>query len=137
MKGFNPYLTFAGDCLEALEYYKLCFNGEIMSIQTFGESPMAVESDQSKKIMHAIFKAGNIFFMASDAAPGQPVHKGNTVTLNVDYENPAIQEKVFAKLANGGTVHMPLQDTFWGARFGMVTDQFGVNWMSNCELKKK
>jgi PhnB protein len=137
MKGFNPYLTFSGDCRDALNYYKQCFNGEIVSMQTFGEAPGTSEGPQGKMIMHAVFRAGSIFFMASDAAPGQPLHGGNNITLNVDFENADLQEKVFKKLADGGVVNMPLQDTFWGARFGMVTDKFGINWMTNCELKKK
>jgi PhnB protein len=136
MKGFNPYLSFDGNCREALEYYKQCFNGEIVSMQTFGDSPMPAEGDLKNRIMHSIFKAGSIYFMASDSAPGQPVKSGNNVTLNIDFEDPVMQEKVFSKLAAGGRINMPLQETFWGAKFGMLTDKFGINWMVNCELKK-
>jgi PhnB protein len=135
MKGFNPYLTFPGNCREALNYYKQCFNGEIESIQTFGDAKMGGGAD-ANKIMHSVFRAGSIFFMASDSAPDQPVPAGNNFTLNIDFEDPATQAKVFNKLGEGGSVNMPLQDTFWGARFGMLTDKFGINWMFNCELKK-
>jgi PhnB protein len=73
--------------------------------------------------------------MASDAM-GHPVKTGTNVTLNVNFESVSDQEKIFNKLSKGGNITMPLQDTFWGARFGMLTDKFGINWMFNCELKK-
>ncbi len=136
MKGFNPYLTFSGNCREALEFYKDSLGGEITSMQTFGDAPMPSSPEQKDKVMHATFKSGNVFFMASDAMPGQPTHGGSNVTLNIDFGNIADQAKVFEKLSRGGRVHMALQDTFWGARFGMLTDKFGINWMVNCELKK-
>jgi PhnB protein len=133
MTGFNPYLTFDGTCRQALEFYKDCFTGEIESMQTAGEN--APRPELKDQIMHAVFKAGSIFFMASDAM-GHPVTRGSNVTLNINFDSVAQQEKVFNKLSGGGNVSMPLQDTFWGARFGMVTDKFGINWMVNCELKK-
>ena len=74
--------------------------------------------------------------MASDCPPGVTVHSGNNITLNIDFDNTASQEKTFNNLAAGGQITMPLQDRFWGARFGMLTDKFGINWMTNCELKK-
>jgi PhnB protein len=135
MIGFNPYLTFDNTCRQALEFYKDCFNGEIESMQTAGDSQMAKNADEKDKIIHAVFKAGSIFFMASDAM-GHPVSKGSNVTLNINFNSVSEQEKVFNKLSSGGNVTMPLQETFWGAKFGMVTDKFGINWMVNCELKK-
>jgi len=136
MKGFNPYLNFNGSCREALEFYKDCFNGEIAQMTTFGDSQMGETEKEKSMIMHSVFKAGSIFFMASDSMPNQPVQSGSNVTLNIDFQETADQKKVFDKLASGGKVTMPLQDTFWGARFGMLTDKFGINWMTNCELKK-
>jgi len=135
MKGFNPYLNFNGNCREAMEFYKSCLNGEIESMMTFGETG---EKDpaQANKIMHSVLRAGKILFMASDCPPGVTVQNGNSITLNIDFEDTALQEKTFNKLAAGGKVTMPLNDTFWGARFGMLTDKFGINWMTNCELKK-
>ena len=136
MKGFNPYLNYNGNCREALNFYKECFGGEIVSIQTFADAQMAEGQAERDKIMHAVFKAGSVYFMASDCGPGQSVTPGTNVTLNVDFDNVADQEKVFNKLSSGGTVTMPLQDTFWGAHFGMLTDKFGINWMTNCDVKK-
>jgi PhnB protein len=136
MKGFNPYLTFNGNCREALNFYKDCFNGEIQQLMTFGEAKMGDNEQEKNRIMHSHFRAGSIFFMASDSMPQQPVNGGSNVTLNIDFQDVPTEEKIFNKLAQGGKVTMPLQDTFWGARFGMLTDKFGINWMMNCDLKK-
>ena len=135
MKSFNPYLTFDGTCRQAFELYKDAFNGEIVSIRTAGESGMAKTPQEKDQVIHGIFQAGSIFIMASDAM-GHPVNTGTNVSLNVNFESIEEQEKVFNKLSKGGNITMPLQDTFWGARFGMLTDKFGINWMFNCELKK-
>jgi PhnB protein len=136
MKGFNPYLTFNGNCREALDFYKDCFNGAIDHLSTFGDAKMGETELEKNRVMHAAFKAGSIFFMASDSMPGQPVADGSNVTLNIDFQETGDQQKVFDKLSRGGKVTMPLADTFWGARFGMLTDKFGIKWMTNCELKK-
>jgi PhnB protein len=135
MNGFNPYLNFNGNCREAVEYYKTCFNGEIVNMQTFGESTGG-DPANANKIMHAVLKAGSIYLMASDCPPGVSVHFGNNITLNIDFDDTSVQENIFNKLAEDGKVTMPLQDTFWGARFGMLTDKFGINWMTNCEIGK-
>jgi PhnB protein len=134
MKGFNPYLNFNGNCREAVEFYKSCLNGEIVSMQTFGDVPGS--EGPKDKILHTVFKAGSVFFMASDCPPGVSVQFGNNIILNIDFEDTSSQEKAFNKLAAGGKITMPLQDTFWGARFGMLVDKFGISWMTNCEIKK-
>jgi PhnB protein len=75
--------------------------------------------------------------MASDAGEGGPqLNRNGMVHLCLNFEDPGEQKKVFNALAEGGEVGMPLQDTFWGAKYGMLTDKFGVNWMLNCEMKK-
>jgi PhnB protein len=136
MKGFNPYFFFSGNCRDALNFYKDCFGGEITGLQTYGDTQMPSSPEQKNQVIHATFKSGSIYFMASDSMPGQPNNAGNNITLNIDFENTSEQAKVFEKLSAGGRVQMPLQDTFWGARYGMLTDKFGINWMMNCELKK-
>lgn len=136
MKGFNPYLNFNGNCREALNFYKDSLGGNIESITTFGDAQMAKDAKDKDRVMHAVFKSGAVFLMASDSMPDQPVQAGTNVFLNIDFADTASQDKAFNKLAAGGRVIMPLQDTFWGARFGMLTDKYGINWMSNCEIKK-
>lgn len=136
MKNLNVYLTFAGTCKDALALYKEALGGEIVSLQTFGEAPTPnIPDDQKNNVMHAEFRAGDIYFMASDSMPEQPVILGNAVTLSIGLDSLEEQESIFSKLSDGGAVTMPLQDTFWGARFGMLTDKFGINWMLNCDKK--
>jgi PhnB protein len=129
-----PYLTFEGNCEEAINFYKEVFGGEINRISTFGESSATVPDQYKNKIMHATFTFENNTIMASDSMPDHPITFGNNFSLSIDVMQIMEMEKTFNKLAEGGTVTMPLQDTFWGARFGMLTDKFGVNWMFNCDL---
>ena len=94
-------------------------------------------SDGDKqRVMHSHFEAGPVKFMASDSPTTGPSAQGGQVHLSLHFTDGAKQEKVFKALSDGGTVTMPLQDTFWGARFGMLTDKYGVNWMFNYDLEK-
>lgn len=97
-------------------------------------SPMEneVPSDWRKKILHARMQVGDVLLMGGDELPEDyEAPKGFNVTLGFD--DPAAAERVFNALAENGTVRLPLQETFWAVRFGMVTDQFGIPWMINCE----
>lgn len=136
MKGLNPYLHFNGNCEAAMNFYKDCLGDGTVNFMRFSESPMPVPEEAKKLIMHSTFQAKNVQFMASDGMPGQPVPIGGNFAMSLDCENEEEQTTVFNKLAVDGTVVMPLDSSFWGARFGMVTDKFGVSWMLNCELKK-
>lgn len=133
MNKLEVYLTFPGTCREALNFYKDVFGGEILSMQTFGEAPMESSEDQKDRIMHAQFKSDEIYFMASDGM-GESCsdNNGTQVSLSIDSSDEGEQEKIFNKLSEGGNITMPLQDTFWGAKFGMLVDKFGINWMFNC-----
>ncbi len=132
----NPYLMYPGTCEEALNFYKQSLGAEIKSTMTYENAPMPVGDDYKKKIMHSIFTLGTTHFMASDGMPNQPHQLGTNVHLSLNFTDVADMDKKFHTLSNGGKITMPLQDTFWGARFGMLTDKFGINWMFNCELKK-
>ena len=101
---------------------------------TFGSSPMAEKTppEWHDKIMHARLTVGEAVLMASDAPPGHyETTKGMSIALNTD--RPEEAERIFAALSENGTVRMPIQSTFWAARFGMLVDQFGIPWMINCE----
>lgn len=135
MKQLNPYLTFGGTCREALAHYKESLGGEILSLQTFGESPSGVPPEFSNHVMHAEFRAGEMYFMASDGGPNHNAVSGNSITLSLNFDSLTEQETVFARLSAGGKITMPLQDTFWGAKFGMFTDKYGINWMLNCDVQ--
>lgn len=132
MKTLNPYINFSGKCEEALQFYKECFDGEIIAMKTFGECPDEMPEELKSKIMHAEFKAEEIHFMATDR-PSCNNSIGNNITLSIQLTDEDEQTKIFNSLAKSGTVTMLLENTFWGARFGMLTDQFDINWMLNCQ----
>jgi PhnB protein len=130
----NPHLSFDGECEAAFKFYQRCFGGEIVTMLTWGNSPMAreVPPEWHQKICHATLTFGANALMGTDVPPDQyerPV--GFQVLLGID--DPADAERIFHALAENGTVQMPLQKTFWAARFGVVTDPFAVPWEINCE----
>ena len=131
------YLTFAGNCEEALNFYKQTLNGEIVHVSYMGEGQMEVPESVKGKVMHARLKFGENELYMSDTFDPSTLKQGSNVSLSLQPDNLAEAETVFNDLSVGGKVIMPMQDTFWGARFGMFTDKFGIQWMVNCELKKE
>ncbi len=138
MNTLNPYLTFNGQCEEAMNFYKDALNGEIAhEFSRFGaNSGMPIPEGRENWIMHSEVKAGNVHIMASDAPLGEVV-SGTNVSLSLSFENLEEQKAIFNNLAKGGVVTMPLAEQFWGATFGMITDKFGIHWMLNCYSKAK
>jgi PhnB protein len=136
MKTLNPYLNFSGRCQEALDFYTQAFNGKVLMRQTFGQAPNAIAGINPSLIMHAEFQAEGIYFMATDGMSPETPASSNIVTLNIGFDDPEEQITVFTALQKGGEEIMPLNDTFWGARFGIVKDPFGIHWMLNCQLEK-
>jgi PhnB protein len=139
MEAIVPYLNFNGNALEALTFYGKALDGSIIFSQKFGDAPSGVEDNPAVKdqIMHATFKAGDLTIMASDTAGRYNATAGTNVSLSLNFTDDASMDKAFNGLAEGGTVTMPLQDTFWGARFGMLTDKFGFHWMFNHDKQPK
>lgn len=127
----NPYLIFNGDCADAFTFYQQCLGGEL-NVQTHGQSALAnqVSPKWHSRVLHANLKVGDTVLMGSDAPPDSPQAPGGfSVSLEVDDADGA--QLIFGALGEGGSVTMPLQQTFWAERFGMVTDRFGVPWMIN------
>ena len=138
MQAIVPYLNFNGNAAEALEFYSKALEGSVAFSQTFGESPMPVSEEHKNRIMHATFKAGDLIFMCSDIVePVPPATAGTNVSFSLNFDNVESIDKTFNALSEGGNVTMPLQDTFWGARFGMITDKYGFHWMFNHDIKKQ
>ena len=131
MKALQPYLNFNGTTRDAMTFYQQCLGGQL-EMQTFAEA----HQGNGDGIMHAKLTSGPLLIMASDTMEGHPFAQGTNVHLNLDCESVEEIDRLFGALGAGGKVTMPLQDTFWGARFGMLTDKFGVQWMFNCELQK-
>ncbi len=131
-----PYIHFGGNAEEAMNFYEKVLGGNITSIQRYGDSPMPSDEDYRQKVMHGQLTFGDNLIMISDVFKGQEISTDGNIHLSVDVLETEQIDTVFNKMAEGGKVTMPLQDTFWGARFGMLKDKFGVNWMFNQELKK-
>jgi PhnB protein len=130
----NPYLSFNGQCEAAFKFYERCLGGKIVAMLTYGNSPMAEQcgSDVHDKIMHARLLLDGQTLMGSDSPHERYEEtKGMSVALGIDDAEKA--ERIFSALAENGTIQMPIQETFWAQRFGMLVDQFGIPWMVNCE----
>ena len=135
MKAFTAYLNFDGNTREAMEFYTKCLDAEL-TVQTFGEANAPFPGSEHL-VMHARLAKGDAVIMASDPMPGMPVVVGNNVWITQECETVDELERAFAAFSEGGTVVMPVANQFWGARFGMLTDKYGVNWMFNCYLPKE
>ncbi|MGJ7030443.1 VOC family protein [Niabella hirudinis] len=138
MQAVTPYLNFNGDAAEALDFYAAAFGGQIVHKQTFGDTQgdYPVAESHKDKIMHALFAAGDLKFMVSDCPPDVSVSSGDAVSLALNFTSEEAIAKAFEAIAEGGTITMPLQDTFWGAKFGMIKDKFGIHWMFNYDTPK-
>lgn len=151
MKAFNAYLIFNGNCRQAMEFYAKSL-GANLQLMTYGQGPGSPERADSArsgvegpgggpgceipleakdKIMHAYLQKGSAVLMASDSTPDRAVTVGTNFWVNLDCESVQEIEKFFSALSDGASITMPLQGTFWAARFGMLTDKFGINWMFN------
>jgi len=128
----TPYLFFDGRCEEALTLYADLLGGKVEAMMRYDGSPAAehVPAEMRDKVMHGCLSIGDQMLMASDAPTEHQQPQGMSVSLHID--EPADAERVFAGLSEGGTVTMPMEETFWAKRFGMVTDRFGTPWMVNC-----
>ncbi|KHE72867.1 VOC family protein [Halobacillus sp. BBL2006] len=127
----TPYLTFNGNAREALDYYKTVFNGEITGLQTFVQAEFETPAGMDEKVMHAIFKKDELVFMVSDAFSSHSVQVGNNVSLVLELEDAEEIQSYYDRLKEKGTVLMELQDTFWGARYAKVKDDYGIIWDLN------
>lgn len=136
MQAIVPYLNFNGNAAEALAFYTSAFGGQVLHSQTFGDVQMAETDDMKTKILHAHFQAGDLQFMVSDCPPGVTVSSGDVVSLSLNFHSKESIEKTFAAVSDGGYVTMPLNDTFWGAHFGMAKDKYGIHWMFNFDYPK-
>jgi PhnB protein len=126
----EPYLFFDGRCEEALEFYSKALGAEVSFKMRYKESPEPAmcAPGSEEKVMHSSFRIGNTRVMASDGrCTGKPAFDGFSLSLSVATEAEA--DRLFAALADGGQVQMPLAKTFYSPRFGMVADRFGVSWM--------
>lgn len=134
----TPYLTFNGDCETAFRFYAQYLGGTLEALLTHGEAPNREETpaDWHNRILHARLNVSGQLLMGSDNPPGagEPT-QGYSIAIGMG--DPAEAERLFQALAEGGTIRMPMQETFWALRFGMLVDRFGVSWMVNCDREEQ
>ena len=136
---FIPYLTFDGNCREAMEFYARTLRAEIESMFTFAGTPSEeyVKPEARGQIMHAsLTLKGQTILMASDAG-GMPYEQAGGMSVSIVMDDTPEAERIFAELSQGGKVTMPLDKTFWAARFGMCVDRYGTPWMINSGMPQE
>jgi PhnB protein len=144
MATVNVYLNFDGTCEEAFNHYKNVFGGEFSYVSRFSDmpededSPPVSEADRNKILHISLPVSKETSIMGSDHLEswGGPLSAGNNFSLYVDVPGKEEADRVFGELSEGGTVTMPMGNTFWGSYFGSLTDRFGINWMIGTELSQ-
>jgi PhnB protein len=142
MATVNPYLNFNGNTEEAFEFYKSVFGGEFITLMRFRDTPEKdkIPAREQDKIMHVALPLGQgSVLMGTDLleSQGPDLIMGNNFSLAVTTESEEATNTLFGALAAGGRVTMPLQKTFWGSYFGMLTDKFGIQWMLDYDYKQQ
>jgi PhnB protein len=130
----SPYLSFNGECEAAFKLYEQSLGGHVGTLFRYGGSPLAndVPAAWSSKVMHGSMTLGDLVLLGADVAPeGYEEPKGFSLSLQI--ASAAAAERIFNELAEGGRIVLPLEKTFWAARFGMLVDRFGIPWLINCE----
>ena len=133
----NSYLTFNGNCREAMNFYKDCLGGEL-TLQTIGESPLADKMPPQMKecILHASLVKDSLVLMGSDMVGEKGLIKGNNVSLAINCSSEEEIQSFYEKLSAGGIKDHVLEESFWGATFGDLTDKYGNHWLLNFEKNK-
>ena len=133
----NSYLTFNGNCREAMNFYKDCLGGEL-TLQTIGESPLADKMPPQMKecILHASLVKDCLVRMGSDMVGEKGLIKGNNVSLAINCSSDEEIQNFYEKLSAGGNKDHALEESFWGATFGDLTDKYGNHWLLNFEKNK-
>jgi PhnB protein len=130
----NTYLHFNGNCEEALNFYVKALGAKPVMMLRYSEAPVACETSKElqQKIMHGRITIGDNVIMASDAPPERFMAQAG-FSINIGVDTPEEAERLFKALSEKAEICMPIAETFWAQRFGMLKDQFGVPWMVNCE----
>ncbi|WP_067146051.1 VOC family protein [Pseudotamlana agarivorans] len=131
----NTYLNFNGNCEEAFTFYKSVFGGEFSYLGRFSDIPpsenLTIPEADKSKIMHISLPIGNSILMGSDSGGewAPDFKQGNNFSISISADSKIEADKLFSALSKNGKINMPLENTFWGDYFGMLTDQFGISWM--------
>ncbi|MCF8253564.1 MAG: VOC family protein [Bacteroidia bacterium] len=132
------YLTFNGNCREAMTFYQECLGGEL-HFQTLGESPLSAKMPKKMKscILHSSLSKGNIKLMGTDMVGERGLLKGNNISLSLSCSSEEEIKEIFTKLSLGGNKNQALEHTFWNTIFGNLTDKFGIHWLLQFDKNKK
>ncbi|MCL5028005.1 MAG: VOC family protein [Bacteroidetes bacterium] len=134
IKSLEPYLTFDGNCEEALNTYAKVFNGKVTIQQRYDNPAMKAPKEYHNKVLHASIQFDDIAILASDIMPGGQLSRGSSdVSLSLNVSSLEESKRIFEQLAEGGKVHHPFEKQFWGAWHGNLVDKYGIRWMVNCE----
>ena len=137
IRKLNPYLNFDGTAAKAIKLYETALGAKPENVMPWPTEPGKAPTPETKdRIMHAVLHIGDGVVMLSDSQPGVPVKAGSNMHVTLDFDDAADMARKFDALSAGGKIDMPMQDTFWGAKFGMLTDAYGIHWMFNCEVRK-
>ena len=134
----QTYLTFNGNCEEAMTFYKDVLQGEFTTMMRFSEAPPSafeVPAEYQNQVMHCTLEAQGATLMASDTIEPDKLNMGSNYSLSVGAESEAQGAQIFNQLGEGGQVVMPYEDAFWGGKFGMLVDKFGIQWMVSSDHK--
>lgn len=134
MTQINPYLSFDGNCREAMQFYQRCLGGELL-LQTVAETAIATLCSPAAQelIMHSMLVKGDWILMGSDMTGGKHLHTGNDVTLAVQCDSEIEIRDLYRKISEGAEVLEGLTKKPWGTLFGAITDRFGKHWIFNCD----
>jgi len=131
----NPYINFKSDAAEAIKMYESALGAKVENIMYWKDAPGDIPEDLKNRVMHCALRIGGNLLMLSDAPPNMPDNGHHGYGIAMQFDDAAAMSKAFDALAVGGKVTMPVSDAFWGSKFGMLTDKFGVEWMFNCPQK--
>ena len=137
-KDLTPYLFFDGTADKAIQLYTraLGARAEVMRFKDAPPGAFPFKPEEANRVMHATLAIGPVKLMLSDSMSDQPEPEGGNVQIHLEFDDLQELAQRFDALAAGGKVTMPLGDAFWGARFGALTDAYGIRWMLSCALKK-
>jgi PhnB protein len=132
MSQIISYLTFNGNCREAMTFYNECLGGKL-NFQTLGESPLSDKMPKKMKeyILHSTLIKDTLILMGSDMVSENGLVKGNSISLSLNCSNEDELTTCYSKLSSGGSQNHPIEKNFWGALFGDLTDKFGNHWILN------
>ena len=134
MKNVTAYLNFDGNCRQAMQFYQQCLRTEIQ-MSSYPDAKGQPSNDPGAKVMHGqLLRNGQPVLMASDMPPGSSLRAGNNFSVSVDCDSIEEIERLFTAVGKNGQVRIPLGNMPWGARLGMLTDQFGIQWLFSCKL---